>query len=144
MAEGPAVLLDVNVLIALAWPQHVHHDRAHDWFDAHEGTWATTPITESGLVRLSTTSAVVGRSVVMSEALGALRVVRELPRHDWPDDASFGEPRVDLARLVSRRQVTDVHLVDLAARRSGVLGTFDASVVDALEPGDRHLVLLLP
>ena len=24
-------LLDVNVLIALAWPNHVHHAAAHTW-----------------------------------------------------------------------------------------------------------------
>lgn len=145
MAHDPTVLLDVNVLIALSWPQHVHHHRAHAWFGAHGGPWATTPVTESGLVRLSTTPAVVGRAVVMSEALGALTALRGLPRHVfWPDDATLAQPHVDLARLVTRRQVTDVHLADLAARRSGVLGTFDASIVDALEPADRHAVLLLP
>ena len=145
MRAEPAVLLDVDVLVALSWPQHVHHARAHAWFDAHEGAWATTPVTESALVRLSTTPAVVGRRVMMSEALGALRAIRSVPRHEfWPDDASFGQPRVDLARLATRRQVTDVHLVNLAAGRSGVLGTFDASIADALEPADRHVVLLLP
>ena len=25
-------LPDVNVLIALAWPNHVHHDAARSWF----------------------------------------------------------------------------------------------------------------
>jgi predicted nucleic acid-binding protein len=25
-------LLDVNVLIALAWPNHVHHGIARNWF----------------------------------------------------------------------------------------------------------------
>lgn len=145
MRAGPAVLLDVNVLVALSWPQHVHHARAHAWFDAHLGRWATTPITESGLVRLSTTPSVVGRGVMMAEALGVLRAIRGVPRHEfWPDDASFGRPRLDLARLASRRQVTDVHLANLAAGRSGVLATLDASVVDALEPADRHVVLLLP
>ena len=27
-------LLDVNVLVALAWPNHVHHTQAHRWFSA--------------------------------------------------------------------------------------------------------------
>jgi hypothetical protein len=37
-----AYLLDANVLIALAWPQHVHPATAHKWF-AKEGrrAWAT-------------------------------------------------------------------------------------------------------
>ena len=33
MAE-PIALLDVNVLIALIDPQHVHHERSHLWFQA--------------------------------------------------------------------------------------------------------------
>lgn len=145
MHHDQTALLDVNVLVALAWPQHVHHSRAHAWFDRRQSPWATTPITEAGLVRLSTTPAVVGRPVAMSEALIGLKAVRAISGHEfWMDDASLAEPVVDLGSLVSRKQVTDVHLVDLAARREGVLATMDASIVDALEPADRRLVLVLP
>ena len=47
-------LLDVNVLIALAWDDHVHHDRAHAWFRrlANE-SFATCNVTQSGFVRVS-------------------------------------------------------------------------------------------
>jgi len=46
-------LLDVNVLIALIDANHVHHDRAHQWFAA-EGVhaWATCATTENGLLRI--------------------------------------------------------------------------------------------
>jgi hypothetical protein len=27
-------LLDANVLMALSWPYHVHHAKAHEWFAA--------------------------------------------------------------------------------------------------------------
>ena len=38
--KGPA-LLDVNVLVALFDPDHIHHELAHDWFaDNHAGGWA--------------------------------------------------------------------------------------------------------
>ena len=67
-------LLDLNVLIALAWPQHVHHDRAHTWFAGRTTEWLTTPITEAGFVRLSTNPAVVTHRVSMSDALGMLAV----------------------------------------------------------------------
>ena len=36
MAERIA-LLDVNVLIALIDPRHVHHEPSHRWFEAHGG-----------------------------------------------------------------------------------------------------------
>jgi predicted nucleic acid-binding protein len=37
-------LLDVNVLVALFQPDHVHHELAHDWFAENRQTgWATCP-----------------------------------------------------------------------------------------------------
>jgi uncharacterized protein len=46
-------LLDVNVLVALFDPDHVHHDLAHDWFaDQRAAGWATCPLTENGLIRV--------------------------------------------------------------------------------------------
>lgn len=44
-------LLDVNVLIALFNPSHVHHEIAHDWFGDHRASgWATCAITENGFL----------------------------------------------------------------------------------------------
>jgi len=46
-------LLDVNLLVALFDPDHVHHDPAHDWFvDSREQGWATCPVTENGVIRI--------------------------------------------------------------------------------------------
>ena len=46
-------LLDVNVLIALLDPQHVHHDPAHHWFAEHSSAgWATCPLTQNGVLRI--------------------------------------------------------------------------------------------
>ena len=53
-------LFDVNVLVALAWPNHVHHARALDWFREHSPLgWATCSITETGFVRVSSNRAAV-------------------------------------------------------------------------------------
>ncbi len=46
-------LLDVNVLIALTWPHHVHHNAAKSWFAGVRGNgWTTCPLTEAGFVRV--------------------------------------------------------------------------------------------
>jgi predicted nucleic acid-binding protein len=51
-------LLDVNVLVALFDPDHVHHDAAHEWFAANRaGGFATCPLTENGLVRILSNAA---------------------------------------------------------------------------------------
>jgi predicted nucleic acid-binding protein len=50
-------LPDVNVLLALGWSNHPHHNAAHDWFarEASAG-WATCLLTQSAFVRLSIAS----------------------------------------------------------------------------------------
>ena len=53
MRDRPSPLLDVNVLIALCDPNHVHHERGRSWFLSPDcDAWATCPITENGLVRI--------------------------------------------------------------------------------------------
>lgn len=42
-------LPDVNVLIALFDPGHIHHGAAHEWFGSvGREAWATCPLTENG------------------------------------------------------------------------------------------------
>lgn len=137
-------LLDVNVLVALAAPQHVHHGRAHDWFSSIDA-WATSPVTESAFLRLLTNVAVVGVQVPMAQALEMLQQLHADPTHAFiPDDASFASPRVGLERLTSSRDVTDVHLVDLAARSGNLLATLDRSIAGLLADEDRRHVFLVP
>ncbi len=47
-------LLDINLLLALTDPMHVHHELSHQWF-AKKGRkgWATCPLTENGFVRIA-------------------------------------------------------------------------------------------
>lgn len=59
------------------------------------------------------------------------------------DDASLDEPAIDLVGLFGFRQVTDLHLVNLAERNSARLVTFDAKIERILSAGDKHLVLTL-
>lgn len=118
-------LLDVNVLVALAWPNHVHHAVAARWWQqrAVHG-WATTPVTELGFVRLSSTERVVGLRVAPHSALAMLARLVEHPAHTfWPDDVRLMHNAP--ARLATARQVTDAHLLALATHRGGRVVTFD-------------------
>lgn len=61
-------LLDANVLLALAWPNHLHHAAAHLWFAKnHKSGWATCPLTQLAFVRLSMQPAVEKRSQSSTE-----------------------------------------------------------------------------
>lgn len=134
------MLLDVNVLLALSWDQHIHHQAAHSLFAELDG-WSTCPVTETGLLRLLLTEQVVGRKVSGGEALGQLDAMRRVPGWSFLEDStSLAAPIIDTRVLMGRRQVTDLHLVNLAAANESRLATFDAALRDSLVPADRHWV----
>lgn len=56
------------------------------------------------------------------------------------DNLSLAEWTAAADSLRGRRQVTDLHLVNLVSANDCALATFDAGIVDALRPGERHLV----
>ncbi len=127
------VLLDVNVLVALAWPNHVHHEAAHRWFDANRDRgWATCPLTQSGFVRVSSNPSTTPAARTPAEALHLLEQIVELPGHVfWADDVALATDRaVRWDSILGHRQVTDAHLLALAIRRNGRLATFDRGVLE--------------
>ena len=124
-------LLDVNVLVALAWPNHVHHPAALAWFrDQRSAGWATCPLTQSGFVRVSSNRNVIPEARTPGEALHLLRRIVALPGHRfWADDVSIASAdEIDGTKLLGYRQVTDAHLLALAIRRRGRLVTFDTGL----------------
>lgn len=133
-------LLDVNVLIALAWPNHIHHLSAQRWFRENlEDGWATCPVTQSGFVRVSSNRSALPDAKSPHEAILLLRRIVERPGHVfWDDDVSLATSQdIDPSRLQGHRQVTDAHLVALALRRGGRLATLDETIRQ-LVPKDRR------
>ncbi len=140
-------LLDVNVLVALFDPAHVHHELAHSWFGAaRAGGWASCPLTENGLLRVLSHPAYPGRRVSLADAGDRLTRFRAAGAHHfWPDDLSLCEARFDLAAAAVGSQVTDVYLLGLAVSRQGKLATFDRRIALSAVAGARanHLELLV-
>ncbi len=139
-------LLDVNVLVALAWPNHAHHHAARKWFTDHRHSgWATTPITEAGFVRVSSNKAAIPTATTPSVAIALLTRLTSGGDHAfWPDDVRgvTGET-TDPARLSSYRDVTDAHLVAVASRHGGSLVTFDARIERLVPTTDAPLLQVL-
>jgi uncharacterized protein len=141
-----AALLDVNVLVAIAWPNHVHHPIARDWFLAsRSGAWATCPVTESGFVRVSSNPKALPAAVSPAEAIELLVRLRAQPGHTfWTDPVSLASSaHVPRSHLVSHKQVTDAHLLALAREHGGRIATFDRGFVALAEPHDARDVELL-
>ena len=131
-------LPDVNVLVALAWPNHVHHERARSWFEAsHRKGWATCPVTESGFVRVSSNRKVIPEARRPGDAILLLREMTALAGHVfWADGTSLARSRwIAADRLVGHGQVTDAHLCAVALEHRGRLVTFDGGVADVLPRG---------
>lgn len=89
------VLLDVNVLVALFDPDHVHHDTAHDWFaESRVQRWATCPVTESGVVRILSNLKSSPAAESPARIIERLRAFCASGHHAfWPDDISLRDPR---------------------------------------------------
>jgi toxin-antitoxin system PIN domain toxin len=124
-------LLDVNLLASLAWPNHVHHKAALRWFRRRGGqTWATTPFTEAGFVRVSSNASAVPAAVTPTEAVALLDRMREASGHRFlPDDVPLVVgSHVPAERMATYRQVTDAHLLALARRHGARLATIDRGV----------------
>jgi toxin-antitoxin system PIN domain toxin len=125
------VLLDVNVLVALFDPDHIHHEVAHDWFaeNRHRG-WATCPVTENGFLRVLTHPAYGSPVASVSDLVERLRAFCGTEGHlFWPDGVSLRDENVfDTAAAISHRQLTDIYLVGVALAHRGALATFDRSI----------------
>lgn len=136
-------LPDVNVVFALLQPSHEAHQIAAQWF-ASVSQFATTPITELGTLRLALNPRLMGRQLTPSTALASIASLRADPRSRFVvDNASLSDPLIDLRGLAGHRQVTGLHLVDLAARNHLVLVTLDRALPASLLSSDRRHVRLL-
>ena len=119
-------LLDINILTALLWPAHEHHEIAHGWF-ADRARWATCPLTQLGFVRVVSNPAFSRDALSPPEALALLGENLVHPGHEfWSDSLQVPTAVKDIeARLQGYRQLTDAYLLALAHRQKGVLATFD-------------------
>jgi toxin-antitoxin system PIN domain toxin len=137
-------LLDVNVLIALAWPSHVHHEDAHSWFRlAREAGVRTCPLTQTGFLRLSSNPKFTPEAVSPGIALSLLKRITALPNHEfWPDDLPLEQALAGESLLVGHRQITDAYLLALASARGGSLATFDRGIMSLAGARNGHCELL--
>ena len=120
----------------------LHHE-SHRWL-ADVARYATTPVTESGLLRILLNPSVTGQAVMPEQALAVLVGIRADSRAEFlVDDSSLANANVDTTGLAGHKQVTDWHLLNLAARHDGVLVTFDRRMARAVLPADAPRVVTL-
>jgi toxin-antitoxin system PIN domain toxin len=132
-SERRPLLLDVNVLLALGWPNHQFHDAIVARLEQRpQPRWATCALTQLGFVRLSCNPAAVGLPKSPAEAVGALGRLVSDRQHVFIGRLP---PVVDVAtgftRILGHHQVTDAYLVALARHHAATLLTFDRRIAAA-------------
>ncbi|MEM1156790.1 MAG: TA system VapC family ribonuclease toxin [Verrucomicrobiota bacterium] len=135
------MLLDVNVLIALADADHTHHQRAQRFFETHRETgWATCPITENGFLRIlggHNYPKGPGSPALAQELLNGLC---SIPRHEfWPDMISLRS----YSNLPSSKKLTDHYLLALTIHKSARLATLDTRIDPTPFAGGREAYLVI-
>jgi len=136
-------LLDVNLLVSLAWPNHVHHRQALAWFRRRRGQpWATTPFTEAGFVRVSSNASAIPSAVTPTEAVALLDRMREVSGYQFlADDVPMIVGKyLAPEQVATYRQITDAHLLAVARRHGARLATLDRGI--AALAGGEDLVLV--
>jgi hypothetical protein len=126
-----AALLDVNVLVALFDPDHVHHQTAHHWFaDHHDEPWATCAITEAGFMRVVGNPAYGSPVQSTADLIPLLQKFCANRRHRfWTETVSFRDNRLFRPPFIrGYRQLTDIYLLGLAKTMAGRLVTFDSTI----------------
>ncbi|MXY23386.1 MAG: PIN domain-containing protein [Acidobacteria bacterium] len=131
-------LLDVNVLVAWGWSDHVAHEQTAKWIAAtakhRDSRLFTSPIPELGFVRVSV-QRTAGRVTVRAAAGALAGMLHSLGAHHafLPDDQSadrFPEWCFQASRT------TDAHLLELAEAHGARLATLDERIPGAfLVPG---------
>jgi toxin-antitoxin system PIN domain toxin len=137
-------LLDINLLLALTDPMHVHHELSHQWFaEKGQKAWATCPLTENGFVRIASHPNYPNRPGDVPAVFSILRQVCESPGHHfWTEDLSILKI-LQTDAIITHAQITDVYLLGLAVSKQGKLATLDRRVpVDAVSGGSRAIEII--
>ena len=138
-----AYLLDVNVLIALAWPEHTEHARARRWFAKNRAKgWTTCPLVQAGFVRIVSNPVFSAHAVSVQEAVEALTISLQDEAHQfWPDSTSLPDAMRNLKEPIhGHQQVTDAYLVALALRNRGKLATLEQKIEQFAPAGSVEVI----
>jgi uncharacterized protein len=139
-------LLDVNVLIALFQPDHVHHQAAHRWWSANRGIgWASCPLTQNGFIRIVSQPRYAMR-LALQNAMSKLHLfIAQTDHAFWADDISLLDAALfQHDHMLGPKQLTDIYLLGLALKNGGRLATLDRTIpIGAVRgAGPEHVAVI--
>jgi toxin-antitoxin system PIN domain toxin len=139
-------LLDVNVVIASVFADHVNHEQARTFIESLE-RFCTTPTVQGGFLRFATRPLKNERGELqrarlnMAEALAKLREFTETDGHVFiSDDAPFTD--LGLRSMQGHRQWTDAYLLHVARKHNLSLASLESRMVTLDEPAKPVLFVV--
>ncbi len=139
----PKYLLDVNILIALTQPEHIHFQAATKWFDSHARDWGLCAFSEAGFLRTSANPK--AGNLTVSDATDLLAALAKRPGYRyWPITAGWALLSASFAdRVYGHQQIADAYLLGLVIKENGVLVTLDKAIRYLAGPKyAQHLLIL--
>ncbi len=139
-------LLDVNVLIAIHDPDHVHHRLATEWLNRNiRSGWASCSLTQNGCLRIMAQPGYSNPQALPVLVQMLQRSTQSSTHAFWAEPVSIlDRDRFEHAHIHSPRQLTDLYLLALAVAHRGRFVTFDQRIpLSAVRGATRkHLVTL--
>ena len=139
-------LLDVNVLIAAVFADHVAHEKARLFVGSVE-RFATTPTTQGGFLRFATRPWKDAQKqeqpprLTMAEAMGKLRELTAATGHIFlPDDVPF--TALGLRSMQGHRQWRDAYLLHCARQHGVALASLDSRMANLDDPASPALFVV--
>lgn len=139
-------LADVNVLIALADPNHAHHAAARSWLAARPRLGlATCALTENGFLRIYGHPSYPRGPGSPEKALLDLKAYRSRRGHHFlPCDLSFDDAVFPSLSGLTPKQLTDFYLTGLALKYGIRFATFDTTIPVKLLKGGVQAIEVIP
>lgn len=133
-------LLDVNLLFALLWRKHVHHDAAQQWFAAQgKKGWCTCATTELGFARAFSNAKINPATVSPLEALELLEGNKPGGKHRFIAEDLTPAMAADEMLVQDYRQLTDAYLFGLCIKKRLTLVSLDTGLASLWRPADPRL-----
>jgi len=128
---------DINVWLALASPEHVHHAAAARWWEKETGQIGFSRLTQLGFLRLMTTSAAMdGKPLTLRNAWRVHDRLFDDERVVFvPEPAGVESDfrQGSSGQIVAPKLWSDVWLIAFAKCAGGVMITFDAALAARAE-----------
>jgi predicted nucleic acid-binding protein len=139
-------VLEVNVIIASVFADHVHHVRACPLVEDLEH-FHTSPMTQGGFLRFATRTWKNEHKeeqpprLTMAEAQAKLAEFTTADGHLFlPDDVEFTE--IGLRSMQGRRQWTDAYLLHLARKHGLALASLERRMANLDDPAQPVLFVV--